>query len=120
MKYINSNNLNFTVLSTTLCGKYDEWKTNQKVMDVLNMNTNSLCIYIKIEYPKTEDKVIQSMALSFLINLYLLVCGIPFNCDNVDNVDNNMDNVDNVDNVDNIDNMYNMDNMNNIDYDKVD
>jgi len=69
--------LTLMIMATTLSKKYDEWSQNSDVMDVLNVNTNNICIYLKDKYPYIEDSIAQSVSLAFLLYLYLLVTRLP-------------------------------------------
>ncbi len=60
------------IMATTFCSKYDEWKDNLDIMNVLNMNTNSFCKTLKSKYPLVEDKVIQSISLAYSMTLFMI------------------------------------------------
>ena len=62
-----------TIIATTLSRKYDVWSKDDNVMNVLDTNTNSICIYLKNTYPYIEDSTAQSISFAFLVYLYMLV-----------------------------------------------
>lgn len=65
--------MNFMVFSTTLCGNYDQWKDNPNISEIINVNTNPMCVNLKNSFPDAEDKVIQSITLGFLYNVYYTI-----------------------------------------------
>lgn len=86
MTSLENDRLTIVVMATTLQSKYDEWSKDEKIMDVLDVEKNSLCIQLKNLYPHSEKNVIQSIALSFFLYLYTLVLGSDFKNDNYDDV----------------------------------
>lgn len=80
--------MNFTVFSTSLCGCYDSWKNDQSISEIINVDTNPMCINLKKMYPGVEDKVVQSIVLGFMFNLkYTVNC--EFGNENSNNDINN-------------------------------
>lgn len=65
--------MNFMVFSTTLSGNYDNWKNNPNISEIINVKTNPMCMNLKNDYPDVEDKVIQSITLGFLCNMYYTI-----------------------------------------------
>lgn len=65
--------MNFMIFSTTLSGNYDGWKNNPNVSEIINVKTNPMCVNLKNDYPDIEDKVIQSITLGFLCNMYYTI-----------------------------------------------
>jgi len=61
------------IMATTFCNNYDEWKNYDNIMNVLDMNTNSFCKKLKLQYPLSEDKIIQSISLAYSMAL-LMIC----------------------------------------------
>jgi len=84
--------MNFMIFSTTLCGNYDRWVNNPYISEIINVNTNPMCINLKQSYPDVEDKVIQSMTLGFLYNVYHTISQHATSNDDL-NDDNEMDNL---------------------------
>lgn len=63
------------IIATNLCSKYDKWKNDLNVINIVNMETNSICIELKKIYGNLEDKTIQSIALAFSMYFCLLLTG---------------------------------------------
>lgn len=61
------------VIATSLCNRYNEWCTDSKIMDVVNVQTNTICIGLKQMYPLIEDKVAQSIALAFTMYFVITI-----------------------------------------------
>ena len=64
--------MSILVIATTLCNNYDKWKNNNKLINIVDIDTNSICIELKRLYPGIENKVTQCIALSFPLYFYLL------------------------------------------------
>ena len=73
MQMHTNSGMTLMVIATSLCNKYDEWKNNEKLMNLVDINTNSICMGLKDMYPEIDNKVIQSIGLAFSIYIYLLV-----------------------------------------------
>jgi hypothetical protein len=71
-EFLETDQINILIMATSFCGKYDEWKDNPDIINVLNMNSNSFCKTLKIKYPDAEDKVIQSISLAYLMTLFMI------------------------------------------------
>lgn len=65
--------MNFMIFSTTLSGNHNDWKDNPNISEIINVKTNPMCINLKNDYPDVEDKVIQSITLGFLCNMYYTI-----------------------------------------------
>jgi hypothetical protein len=86
--------MNFMIFSTTLCGNYNYWVNNPSISEIINVNTNPMCINLRKSYPDVEDKVIQSITLGFLYNAYNTISQYnksENHSDDLDNSDNNLD-----------------------------
>lgn len=75
MENIDSENCGMTImyLATSLCEKYDEWKTDENFIKVADANTNKICLGLKELYPHITNRVMQSIALAYSLYFYLLV-----------------------------------------------
>lgn len=82
----NDSQISMLVTATTLCSKYDDWSINEKIMNVLNVNTNNLCIELKQKYPNADDKVVQSIVLALLLHFYMFWSGVSTDL-NINKVD---------------------------------
>lgn len=60
-------------IAANLCDKYDEWKNDSNLMNIVDLNTNSICIGLKQMYPSISDKIRQCMALAFSMYFFLLI-----------------------------------------------
>lgn len=60
-------------LATSLCEKYDEWKTDENFIKVADTNTNKICLGLKELYPHITDRVMQSITLAYSLYFYLLI-----------------------------------------------
>lgn len=63
----NNSTFDMVVISTSLYQNYDKWIDVENIKNILNTNTNSLCLRIKSAYPDLPEKNIQTIALSYLI-----------------------------------------------------
>ncbi len=61
------------VIATNLCNRYDEWKNDTNIMNIVNLDTNSICIGLKKIYPFIDTKVVQSIALAFTMYFVILI-----------------------------------------------
>jgi len=66
-------NTDILIMATTFCSNYEEWKNHDDIMNVLDMDTNSFCKKLKLQYPLSEDKIIQSISLAYYMAL-LMIC----------------------------------------------
>jgi len=71
-------NTDILMMATTFCGNYNEWNKYDDVMKVLNMETNSFCKSLKLKYPLSDDKIIQSISLAYHVALFM-ICNKPVN-----------------------------------------
>lgn len=76
--------LKLMIIAATLSKKYDEWSKYPNTLDVLNVNTNEICICLKEKYPEIEDSVAQSISLAYILYLYTLILQIPMQLSNID------------------------------------
>ena len=76
--------LKLMIIATTLSKKYDEWSKYPNTLDVLNVNTNAICICLKEKYPSIEDSVAQSISLAYILYLYALIMKVPMQLSNLD------------------------------------
>ncbi|VBB17852.1 hypothetical protein YASMINEVIRUS_315 [Yasminevirus sp. GU-2018] len=53
---------------------WEQIRENSSVMQVLNMETNSMCRHMKMSNPSMRDQFIQAYVLSFLLILFLIMC----------------------------------------------
>ena len=52
---------------------WEQIRESSSVMQVLNMETNSMCRHMKASNPSMRDQFIQAYVLSFLLMLFLIV-----------------------------------------------
>lgn len=74
-KFLNSNDsgMALMVIATSLCDKYDEWITDPNILNVVDLQKNSICVGLKQLYPTINDKITQSIALAFTMYFVLAV-----------------------------------------------
>jgi hypothetical protein len=60
-------------IAANLCDKYDEWKNDSNLMNIVDLNTNTICIGLKQMYPLISDKIRQCMALAFSMYFFILI-----------------------------------------------
>ena len=60
--------------SAKLATHYNLWEDNKNIQDMLDVKTNSLCIFIKSCNPHLDEINVKSMALAFLLVFYSSVC----------------------------------------------
>ncbi len=58
------------IISNTLMSRYDEWKDNVEIISAINSD-NIIRNKITQMYHDTDEKVIQSITLAFLMYLYM-------------------------------------------------
>lgn len=68
--------LDVLVLTATLRGKYDEWIKLPNMEEILNTDTNIICINLKKNYPQLDEQTMQSIALAFTTYFYIFFCFI--------------------------------------------
>lgn len=68
-----NNGMMLMVIATSLCNRYDEWKTDANIMNIVDLDNNSICVGLKTIYPSIETKVIQSIALAFTMYFVILI-----------------------------------------------
>jgi len=71
--YEKFNMMNFTVIATSVRNNYDEWCNNSDIMNVLDVEKNTICKGLLKSYPDINIKVVQSIALAFTIFFYLFI-----------------------------------------------
>lgn len=64
--------LTLIVIATSLCDRYDEWKHNDEILKIVNLNDNVICNGLKQLYPSMDNKTVQSIALAFSIYFLFL------------------------------------------------
>lgn len=64
--------IDILTMATTLCSKYDEWKKYDDVMDILDINTNSFCKKMKSKFPNSDEKILQSITLTYYLILFMI------------------------------------------------
>lgn len=62
---------------------WDKIKNDKDIMNVLDVDTNNMCRYYKINNPELDDKYIQSHTLTFLF-LMLFIVSQPINNNIID------------------------------------
>ena len=58
---------------TTIISNWNTIKDNTEIMNVLNIDTNSMCQYIKQTNPSLSDTMIQARALTLLLFMIIFV-----------------------------------------------
>lgn len=87
---------------------WNEIQKNEKIKEVMDMNTNTVCQKVKNNYPLVHDEFIQMFVFTHMIILLVYVCTIENDGINT-NYDNNWEKItdiienDNDKNIDNLD-----------------
>lgn len=66
-----NNVITFIIIATSLCNRYEEWKLDKNIMDIVDVNNNTICKGLIKLYPNIEHKILQSIALAF--TMYFLI-----------------------------------------------
>ena len=56
--------------STQLAANHNLWKDNDVIQDIVDMNKNYLCTFIKYSHPYLDELSIKCIVLAFYIILY--------------------------------------------------
>jgi len=68
-----TNLLDMMVISNTLMNKYEEWSCNEQIMSTLNSEQNTVKSRLKEMYYDIDEKVLNTISLSYIIYLYVSV-----------------------------------------------
>lgn len=64
---INDRDIELIILTNVLTNSYDTWSKNKDIIDILNIDTNTICRYFKQLNPDIDNKIIQSITFGLLI-----------------------------------------------------
>lgn len=56
--------------STQLAANYDMWKDNENIQNIMDINKNSYCKFVKNTHPYLDDLSVKCIVLSFYLTLY--------------------------------------------------